>query len=113
MADARTVDGRGRVQLSESISALGWGPGAKVSVSVHTSGVLTLASWSGATVTEPVATFDARGRVCLPRWARDVAGLEPGAALLAVGDLAAERLSPGRGCCLHATRRNRGGLNAR
>jgi hypothetical protein len=93
VADARTVDGRGRVQLSESMSALRWEPGAKVSVSAHSSGVLTLTPWSGATVTETVATFDSRGRVCLPRWARELAALAPGAALLAVADLGSERLS--------------------
>lgn len=91
-ADARRVDARGRLHLSETTTALGWQPGSELRVEMAENNMVVLSRTSEPAIEAERSRIDDRGRVVLPLWIRRSAHLDTTPAVLAVADPNEERI---------------------
>jgi len=85
-SEARTLDSRGRVSLSDTATAVGITAGDKVRVDIDVDGVITVTPFVGEALEgrRDTGVLDSRGRLTLPAWVRAYAGITPEDAVMCV-----------------------------
>ncbi len=90
--DVKSVDGRGRIALTEACRTLQWVPHVTRVEMTRGDGFLAVRASAGPGPSSPLLS---QHRLLLPTWAQDLVGLHPGSQVLAIVDLAGEvRLHP-------------------